>query len=89
VDCSQVHVCIFGGRYGSAITEDEYRSVRERGLPCFIYFKDEVEIREEGRETDLEKAALLATLREAVRDSHTDSTFTPPDNLATSASGQK
>src|SRR5262249_56160798 len=36
---SQVYVGIFGGRYGSGITEAEYRQARARGLPCFIYFK--------------------------------------------------
>src|SRR5918992_5245475 len=40
VDRSQVYVGIFGGRYGSGITEAEYRRARERGLPCFIYVKD-------------------------------------------------
>ena len=36
VDRSQVYVGIFGGRYGSGITEAEYRRARELGLPCFI-----------------------------------------------------
>ena len=41
VDRSQVYVGILGGRYGSGITEAEYRRAWELGLPCFIYFKDE------------------------------------------------
>jgi hypothetical protein len=54
---SQVYVGIFGGRYGSGITEDEYRRARELDLSCFPYFKDEASIPVTGRETDPGKAA--------------------------------
>ena len=37
VDRSQVYVGVFGGRYGSGITEAEYRRALDIGLPCFIY----------------------------------------------------
>ena len=42
VDRCQVYVGILAGRYGSGITEAEYRRARGQGLPCFIYFKTEV-----------------------------------------------
>ena len=82
VDRSQVYVGIFGGRYGSGITEAEYRRARALGLPCFIYLKDEPTIPPEGRETDPEKATLLASLKAELLEHHTISTFTAPDDLA-------
>ena len=39
VDRSQLYIGIFGGRYGSGITEKEYLRARERHLPCHIYWK--------------------------------------------------
>ncbi len=40
VDRSDFYLGLFGGRYGSGITEDEYRRARERNLPCFAYCKE-------------------------------------------------
>jgi hypothetical protein len=85
VDRSQVYIGIFGGRYGSGITEAEYRRARERGLPCFIYSKDEANTPAEWRETDPEKAAGLAALKEELRSCHTVSVFITPDDLAAKA----
>jgi len=82
VDRSQVYIGIFGGRYGSGITEAEYRRAGERDLPCFIYFKDEADILAEGRETDPKQAARLAALKEELRPLHTISLFTTPEDLA-------
>jgi hypothetical protein len=84
VDHSHVYIGIFGGRYGSGITEDEYRRARDRGLPCFIYFKDESKIPEEGSDTDPAGTEKLAALKSEFRHSerHTVSEFTTPDNLA-------
>jgi hypothetical protein len=82
VDRSQVYVDIFGGRYGSGITEAEYRQARERDLPCFIYFKDEANIPADRRETDPKQADQLAALKEELRRLHTIPTFTAPDDLA-------
>ncbi|MGH8064427.1 MAG: DUF4062 domain-containing protein [Candidatus Entotheonellia bacterium] len=82
IDRSQVYVGIFGGRYGSGITEAEYRRARERGLPCFIYFKDEANIPADGHETDPKQADQLAALKEELRRLHTIITFTTPDDLA-------
>src|SRR5712692_2107655 len=82
VDRSQVYIGIFGGRYGSGITEAEYRRARERNLTCFVYFKDEASLSVEGRETVPEKAAQLAALKEELLRLHTVSTFITPDDLA-------
>jgi hypothetical protein len=82
VDRSQVYVGIFGGRYGSGITEDEYRRARELGLPCFPYFKDDATIPAIGRETDPAKAARLEALKKDLRQAHTVTTFSNPDELA-------
>lgn len=82
VDRSQVYVGIIGGRYGSGITEDEYRRARERELPCFIYFKPDTAIPAAGRETDTAKAAQLATWRKELTRNHTHNEFRNPDDLA-------
>src|SRR4051812_18959432 len=63
VDRSDVYVGIFAARYGSGITEDEYRQARKRGLPCFIYFKDEAKIGTKWRDTDRRKIAQLEALK--------------------------
>ena len=82
VDRSHVYVGIFGGRYGSGITEDEYRRSRERGLPCFIYLKDEATIAPEWSETSPNRASVLAALKEDLRKAHTVTNFVNPDDLA-------
>jgi HEAT repeat protein len=85
VDRSQVYVGIFGGRYGSGITEAEYRRARERELPCFIYYKDEASLSPEEHETEEEKTAKLIVLKQELKspDNHTISEFSNPDDLAT------
>ena len=82
VDRCQVYVGIFGGRYGSGITEAEYRRAQELGLYCLIYFKDEDEIASEWQAQDPVKAAQLAELKAELRQRHTVTTFTSPDDLA-------
>jgi tetratricopeptide (TPR) repeat protein len=73
VDRSNVYVGIFGHRYGSGITEAEYRRARERGLPCFIYLAEGVKRTEDPQ---------LAPLVEDLRANHITKEFTNPDNLA-------
>lgn len=82
VDRCQVYVGLFAGRYGSGITEDEYRRARQRDLPCFIYFKADATIPAHWRETDSALAAKLAALRQDLRRHHTGSEFQNPDDLA-------
>jgi hypothetical protein len=82
VDESKVYVGIFAGRYGSGITEAEYRRAQERGLPCLIYFKDDASIPDDRRETDPEHTARLDTLKAELKSRHTVNTFNTPDGLA-------
>jgi hypothetical protein len=82
VDGARVYLGIIGGRYGSGITEDEYRRARELGLPCFVYFKSDSNIEPKWREADAEKAAKLAALKRELQRDHIISEFTNPDNLA-------
>ncbi len=73
VDRSEVYVGIFGARYGSGITEDEYRRARERGLPCFIYFKyfkDDETIPDHLRDTDPAQTERLKALKQELRATH-------------------
>jgi DNA polymerase III delta prime subunit len=82
VDRSDLYIGIFAGRYGSGITEDEYRRAQGRGLDRFIYFKDEAAISAEQRESDPATAARLARLQEDLRREHVVSVFANPDDLA-------
>jgi len=82
VDRSRIYVGLFAARYGSGITEAEYRRARERGLPCLIYFKDEATIPGDLRETDPAQAAKLEALKVELEREHGLSTFDNPDALA-------
>ncbi len=82
VNRSQVYVGIFGERYGSGITEDEYRRARELKLPCFIYTKDEKTIPAEWLEKDATKDARLKALMKDLHGAHTVVPFNNPDDLA-------
>lgn len=82
VDRSNVYVGIIAGRYGSGITEDEYRRARALKLPCFVYFKRESDIQPAGRDSDADKAAKLAAFRRELQRNHIITEFTSPDDLA-------
>lgn len=82
VDRSHVYVGIFAARYGSGITEDEYRRARARGLHCFIYFKDEETITLNQAERDAEQMAKLDKLKAELRQAHTVTEFINPEDLA-------
>lgn len=84
VDRSNVYVGIFAHRYGSGITEAEYRRARELGLPCLIYFKDDrVPVLPAHIERDPQKAARLQLLKDELKEQHIVSFFTTPDQLTT------
>jgi tetratricopeptide (TPR) repeat protein len=75
------YVGIFGGRYGSGITAEEYYAARAAGRPCFVYLKNpaaasfEVDAEPEKREQqEAFKAELLLK--------HTCFTFNTPQELA-------
>jgi hypothetical protein len=70
------------GRYGSGITEEEYRRARKQGVPCFVYFKEEAAIRLADRESDPSTTARLAALKEELRRAHTIQEFVTPDDLS-------
>ena len=89
VDRSDFYLGLFGGPYGSGITEDEYRRARERNLPCFVYFKSDTSIQAaetqhpDWRETAADKLASFAKLKNDLRTKHTAQSFDTPDDLAT------
>ena len=82
VDRSRVYVGIIAGRYGSGITEAEYDRAIEKGLPCFVYFKDDSAVADEWRETEPEQVAKLDAFKQKLRDAHTITNFDSPANLA-------
>jgi hypothetical protein len=81
VDRSDLYIGIFGGRYGSGITEAEYRRALERGLPCLVYFKDEASVPTQWREADPDKQTLLAKLKKDLHQ-HIVTDFKEPNELA-------
>jgi len=84
VDRSDIYVGIFAQRYGSGITEAEYRRARKKGIPLLIYFKDDsAPVEPHHREIDPERIARLEALKQELKDSHSISSFTSPDDLAT------
>ena len=81
---SDIYIGIFAHRYGSGITEEEYRKAREMEIPCLIYFKDEEEPVKPGYvENDPTKKNKLDALKSEICETHTISRFRSPDNLAT------
>src|SRR5690349_4786492 len=55
VDGCQLFVGIVGGRYGSGITEQEYRRARASELPCLIYLKNEELVGFDERDSESQK----------------------------------
>jgi hypothetical protein len=83
VECSNIYIGIFAHRYGSGITEAEYRKAISLNLPCFIYFKDPATpVQQEFIESNPEKRAMLESLKDELRKSHTIATFHSPDSLS-------
>lgn len=84
VDRSDVYIGIFAHRWGSGITEAEYRWARAKGIPCLIYFKDDsVPVLPAHVERNSKKKAKLEAVRCELKEHHTVSFFKSPDHLAT------
>lgn len=78
VDQSDLYLGIMAGRYGSGITEAEYRRARERGLPCLFYIKQSPAWSED----DPAQAARLEAFLAEIERHHIVDRFTKPDDLA-------
>lgn len=85
VDACEVFVGIIGFRYGSGITAAEYRRAREHGLPCFLYFKDEVARVPELTDGEPARGAQLEAFKAELLRAHMVKTFVQPDELAAAA----
>lgn len=84
VDRSDIYIGLFAHRYGSGITEAEYRRAVERAVPCLIYLKDDsVPVIPAHIERDAEGMTKLEALKKELKAKHTVSFFTSPDQLAT------
>lgn len=84
VDRSDIYIGLFAHRYGSGITETEYRRARDLGFPCLIYLKDDnVPVILAHIERDAEGITKLEALKKELKAKHTVSFFTSPDQLAT------
>ncbi len=86
VNHSNIYIGILAHRYGSGITEEEYRRAREVDIPCLIYFKDEEEpVKPKYVDTDPVKKAKLDALKSEIQSGNenlTISFFKNPDQLA-------
>ena len=85
VDLCEVFVGIIGFRYGSGITEAEYRRARALGLPCFAYFKRADTAQPELTDGDAALATKLATFKQELMRGHTVKEFASPEELAANA----
>jgi hypothetical protein len=84
VNRSNIYIGIFANRYGSGITEAEYREAQKKELPCLIYFKDEyIPVLPDFVEREPDKLAKLNSLKNELMSKHTVSFFKNPDQLAT------
>lgn len=63
-----LYVGLLAGRFGSGITEAEYRAARKADIPCLFYLKDESRIAEDQRDTSSEARARLKAFREELTD---------------------
>src|SRR5262245_52890713 len=63
VNKCELYIGIIGGRYGSGITEAEYDAARAANLDCLVYVKAAAGIKEEERDKEPEKRALLETFK--------------------------
>src|SRR3954468_4400727 len=71
VDLCEGFVGIIGHRYGSGITEAEYRRARARDLPCFVYFKRGEATSPELTDQDPVLAAKLVAFKQDLLRGHT------------------
>jgi tetratricopeptide (TPR) repeat protein len=68
---ADLYVGIIGGRYGSGITEAEYDAARSRGLACFIYFKLDATIPDDGRDAEAAQRDNLNRFKAKLADPQT------------------
>jgi len=80
VGVAQLYIGIFGGRWGSGITEAEYRRACALDLPCLLYIKRSPDAVDEGEESRARQSSLLAELRANVNQIAKE--FDGPDDLA-------
>jgi hypothetical protein len=83
VDDSEIYIGIFAHRYGSGITEKEYRRARRNGLPCFIYFKDDdIPVKPAFIEQEAAARDKLTSLKNELKKNHLVSVFRTSEELA-------
>lgn len=80
---SDIFVCLVATRYGSGITQAEYRKARDLELPCFIYFRAESAAPPPGTAPEpLDAANRLAAFKQELGRAHTVTEFENADRLA-------
>jgi hypothetical protein len=80
-----LYIGLLAGRFGSGITEAEYRTAREAGLPCFFYIKRESHVAADQRDKSPEALARLQAFRNEITNpdsGHLAQPFSGPADLA-------
>lgn len=81
---SDVYIGIYAHRYGSGITEAEYRRAQEQNIPCLIYIKDNnAPVIPDHIDQEPDKISQLEAFKREIKRHHTISFFNSPDQLAT------
>ncbi len=76
----KLYIGIIGQRYGSGITEAEYREAQAASLPCFVYFKKGGDLSNANDDVNRKKLEIFAA---DIRKYHIVTDFSTPDQLAT------
>ena len=82
VDESDVFIGIFGRKYGSGITEQEYDRARENNIPCFWYLAGENLLHNTPTTRETDDLINWRRFRDRLVENHIIQPFTNPDNLA-------
>lgn len=83
VDDSNVYIGIFAHRFGSGITEKEYRRAIRNHIPCLIYIKgDDAPVKPAYMEQKIEARKKMKLLKNELRKKHVVSVYIAPDELA-------
>jgi hypothetical protein len=80
-----LYIGLLAGRFGSGITEAEYRTARDAGIPCFFYIKRESDIAADQRDKSPDALTRLQALRNEITNpnsGHLAQPFSGPADLA-------
>jgi hypothetical protein len=82
-----MYIGIFAHRFGSGITEKEYRRATRNRIPCLIYIKDDdVPVKPAYMEQKLAARKKMMLLKTELKKNHVVSFYKTPEELANKVS---